>query len=86
MAKTRKPMTSVIIKDEVDEVLFRKDFIYEDVGWDYFDFMAYKTGASMIDFVCTDSRGRELQSWRLQLIYDLENSYDKRREMYISRA
>ena len=86
MAKYLKPMTSVIIKDEVDVVLFRKDFYYQDVGSDYFDFLAYKTNASLIEFHFSDTQGQISKSWRLQLIYDLENKfkeYAKQREMFI---
>ena len=84
--KKKRTYTSVVIKDHTDTIVFRKDFIYPDVGYDYFDFMVYKTSASPIEFIQTDSRGNELPNFRLQLIYDLDNlsnNYTKKREAYI---
>ena len=86
--KTRVPFTSVIITDANNEVLFRKDFVYEDVGSDYFDFMIQKTNASAFGCFMIGANGRLIQSLTLQLVYDLENKFGKRciqREAYIDR-
>jgi hypothetical protein len=86
--KTRLPYTSVIIKDAAGEILFRKDFIYQDVGSDYFDFMVRKTNASAFGCFMIGSNGKLIQSLILQLVLDLENKFGKQeiqREAFIDR-
>jgi hypothetical protein len=79
--KQRTITTSVIIKDETDQIHFRKDFVYNDVAKDYFEFMTYKTGAIDSEYV-VNQNGIQQKTFRLQLIYDLDTTYDKRNERY----
>lgn len=86
--KTKKPFTSVIIKDHAGEILFRKDFVYSDVGADYFDFMQAKTNADQFAgyFIAPD--GSLVHPMYLHLVYDLPNTYglyEIQRTAYINK-
>lgn len=86
--KKPKPLTSVVIKDSTGTVLFRKDFIYPDIGLDYFQFMIHKTQADHFRHLFIGSDGKLIEPYCLTVIKDLDNvcnQYEVVGEAYINK-